>query len=95
MNEETGPDAYLRQQQAITTRADSLAGLAAIACPTLVLVGDGDQLTPPTLAHEMAAGIRGAARRGPRMRSPVVTRAAGRGDQGDGRMDAIMIVGQN
>ncbi len=60
MNEETGADAYLRQQQAIMSRPDSRPGLAAIACPTLVLVGDDDQLTPPALAHEMAAGIRGS-----------------------------------
>jgi pimeloyl-ACP methyl ester carboxylesterase len=60
MNEETGPDAYVRQQLAIIGRPDSRPGLAAIACPTLVLVGDDDQLTPPALAHEMAAGIRGA-----------------------------------
>jgi pimeloyl-ACP methyl ester carboxylesterase len=57
MNEETGPEAYVRQQLAIMGRPDSLPGLAAIACPTLVLVGDDDQLTPPALAHEMAAGI--------------------------------------
>jgi pimeloyl-ACP methyl ester carboxylesterase len=60
MNEETGPEAYCRQQQAIIDRPDSRPGLAAIACPTLVLVGDDDQLTPPALAHEMAAGIAGA-----------------------------------
>jgi pimeloyl-ACP methyl ester carboxylesterase len=60
MNEETGPDAYCRQQHAIIGRADSRPGFAAIACPTLVLVGDDDQLTPPGLAHEMANGIRGA-----------------------------------
>jgi pimeloyl-ACP methyl ester carboxylesterase len=60
MNEETGAEAYLRQQQAIMSRPDSRPGLAAIACPTLVLVGDDDQLTPPALAREMAAGIRGA-----------------------------------
>jgi pimeloyl-ACP methyl ester carboxylesterase len=60
MNEETGADAYVRQQQAIMSRPDSRPGLAAIACPTLVLVGEDDQLTPPTLAREMAAGIRGA-----------------------------------
>jgi pimeloyl-ACP methyl ester carboxylesterase len=60
MNEETGSDAYVRQQLAIIGRPDSRPGLAAIACPTLVLVGDDDQLTPPALAHEMAAGIRGA-----------------------------------
>lgn len=60
MNEETGADAYVRQQQAIIGRPDSRPGLAAIACPTLVLVGDEDRLTPPALAHEMAAGIGGA-----------------------------------
>lgn len=60
MNEETGPQAYIRQHQAIIGRADSRPGLAAIKCPTLVLVGDDDQLTPPALAHEMANGIRGS-----------------------------------
>jgi len=60
MNEETGAEAYLRQQQAIIARPDSRPGLAAIACPTLVLVGDDDQPTPPALAREMAAGIRGS-----------------------------------
>jgi pimeloyl-ACP methyl ester carboxylesterase len=60
MNAETGPEAYCRQQQAIIGRMDSRPGLAAIACPTLVLVGDDDQLTPPVLAREMAAGIPGA-----------------------------------
>lgn len=60
MNAETGADAYIRQQQAIIGRPDSRPGLAAITCPTLVLVGDDDQLTPPALAREMAAGISGA-----------------------------------
>jgi len=60
MAEETGPAAFLRQQHAIIGRSDSRPGLAAIACPTLVLVGDGDALTPPVLAEEMAAGIPGA-----------------------------------
>ena len=60
MAEETGPDAFLRQQQAIMGRPDARPGLAAIKCPTLVLVGDGDELTPPALAQEIAAGIAGA-----------------------------------
>jgi len=42
------------------SRPDSRPGLAAIACPTLVLVGDEDQPTPPELAREMAAGIAGS-----------------------------------
>jgi len=60
MAEETGAEAYLRQQQAILSRPDSRPGLAAIACPTLVLVGDGDEATPPKLAREIAAGIFGS-----------------------------------
>ena len=60
MAEETGADAFLRQQQAIMGRPDSRPTLAAIKCPTLILVGDGDELTPPSLSQEMAAGISGA-----------------------------------
>jgi pimeloyl-ACP methyl ester carboxylesterase len=60
MAEETGPQAFIREQQAISGRPDARPGLAAIACPTLVLVGDGDELTPPALAEEIAAGIPGA-----------------------------------
>ncbi|MGA8817660.1 MAG: alpha/beta fold hydrolase [Xanthobacteraceae bacterium] len=60
MNEDTGPEAYIRQQQAIMARPDSRPGLKAIDCPTLVLVGDDDRLTPPELSHEMAKAIPGA-----------------------------------
>jgi pimeloyl-ACP methyl ester carboxylesterase len=60
MASETGPEAFIRQQQAIIGRADSRPGLGAIGCPTLVLVGDSDRLTPPELSAEIAAGIPGA-----------------------------------
>jgi pimeloyl-ACP methyl ester carboxylesterase len=60
MAAETGVDAFLRQQQAIIGRPDSRPGLGAIKCPTLVLVGDGDEATPPELAHEIASAIGGA-----------------------------------
>jgi pimeloyl-ACP methyl ester carboxylesterase len=60
MNQETGAEAYIRQQEAIVSRPDSRPTLAAIDCQTLVLVGDEDQLTPPELAREMANGIRGS-----------------------------------
>ena len=60
MAEETGPDAFVRQQNAIMTRPDSRPLLASIACPTLVLVGDGDEATPPELNQEIAGGISGA-----------------------------------
>ena len=54
---ETGADGFIRQQTAIMGRPDSRPGLSAITCPTLVLVGDGDELTPPALAQEIAQGI--------------------------------------
>lgn len=57
MAEAVGRDAFLRQQQAILQRADSLALLPAIAVPTIVAVGDGDVLTPWALAEEMASLI--------------------------------------
>jgi len=60
MNEETGPEAYIRQQQVIMARPDSRPDLKTIACPTLVLVGDDDRLTPPELSYEMATAIPGA-----------------------------------
>jgi pimeloyl-ACP methyl ester carboxylesterase len=60
MASETGPEAFIRQQQAIMGRSDSRPGLAGIGCPTLVLVGDGDELTPPDLSAEIADGIPGA-----------------------------------
>src|SRR5215813_793350 len=40
MAEETGPETFLRQQNAIMTRADARPLLPTIRCPTLVLVGD-------------------------------------------------------
>jgi pimeloyl-ACP methyl ester carboxylesterase len=60
MAEETGAEAFIRQQTAIMNRRDSRPQLAAIGCPTLVLVGDADQLTPPERAQEIAAAIPGA-----------------------------------
>jgi pimeloyl-ACP methyl ester carboxylesterase len=60
MADETRVDAFVRQQKAIMNRPDSRPLLAEIHCPTLVLVGDGDELTPPELAKEIAAGISGA-----------------------------------
>jgi pimeloyl-ACP methyl ester carboxylesterase len=60
MAEDTGPEAFAREQLAIISRPDSRPGLAGISCPVLVLVGEGDQLTPPDLSREMAAAIPGA-----------------------------------
>lgn len=57
MAEHVGRDAFLRQQRAIMARPDSRPGLAAIACPTLVLAGREDAITPPELQIEMAQAI--------------------------------------
>jgi pimeloyl-ACP methyl ester carboxylesterase len=60
MAQEVGPEGFVNQQTAIMGRPDSRPGLAAIRCPTLVIVGDGDVLTPPERAEEIANGITGA-----------------------------------
>ena len=60
MAADTGAEAFVRQQRAIMSRPDSRPLLASIRCPTLVLVGDGDELTPPELAREICTGISGA-----------------------------------
>jgi len=54
---DTGPDVWAQQIHAIIGRANSVPMLGNITCPTLVVVGDEDELTPPELAREMAAGI--------------------------------------
>lgn len=43
----------------MVAKIDLRQRLSAIQCPTLVLVGEQDQLTPPALAEELAAGIKG------------------------------------
>jgi pimeloyl-ACP methyl ester carboxylesterase len=53
----TGAEAFVRQQTAIMNRIDSRPGLAAIGCPTLVLVGEQDTLTPPDRAAEIEAAV--------------------------------------
>ncbi|MBK1836183.1 alpha/beta fold hydrolase [Azospirillum sp. YIM B02556] len=58
--ERVGVDGYAREQEAIIGRPDSRPALAAIRCPTLVICGRQDVLTPPTLHEEMADAIPGA-----------------------------------
>jgi len=60
MAQNTGAEAFVRQQRAILSRPDSRPLLARVACPTLVLCGEEDQLTPVALSEEMAANIPGA-----------------------------------
>jgi pimeloyl-ACP methyl ester carboxylesterase len=55
-----GGDAFIRQERAIMSRADSLTLLPKIACPTLVLCGREDALTPLARHEEIAAAVAGA-----------------------------------
>jgi len=55
-----GKDVFARQQRAIMGRPDSRPTLKDIACPTLVICGQDDLITPPELATEIADGIRHA-----------------------------------
>ena len=56
----TGPEIFIRQETAILERADYRPLLPEIRCPTLVVVGADDAITPPPMAEEMAHGIAGA-----------------------------------
>jgi pimeloyl-ACP methyl ester carboxylesterase len=60
MTERVGRVAFERQQMAAMTRPDFRPLLASIACPTLVIGGLQDRVTPPALQEEIAAGIPGA-----------------------------------
>lgn len=55
--ERAGAAQLVRQNQAVLARPDLRPRLAAITCPTLVLVGEADMLTPPEHAREIAAAI--------------------------------------
>jgi len=52
-----GPEGFERQERAIIGRPDSRPDLPNIPCPTLVLCGRDDALTPPHLHEELADGI--------------------------------------
>lgn len=60
MADKTGPARFIRQQRAVMARPDFQPGLAAIRCPTLVLVGEDDAITPRFMSEDMADAIAGA-----------------------------------
>ena len=60
MAEAVGRDAFVRQQQAIIDRPDNRPFLSEIKCPTVVVVGEQDVLTPVKVAQEMHDGIPGS-----------------------------------
>jgi len=55
-----GAEGQRNQQRAMLGRPESLAGLAAVRVPTLVLCGAGDAVTPPADHEAIAARIAGA-----------------------------------
>lgn len=57
---ETAAAAVIDALEALRTRPDSRATLSSITCPTLVIVGDEDTLTPAALSRVIADGIAGA-----------------------------------
>ena len=61
MAADTGSEAFVRQQKAIMSRLDSRPLLCEqFVARRWLLVGDGDELTPPELAKEICAGVSGA-----------------------------------
>jgi len=60
MTRRVGAETFVRQQQAIIGRPDSRPLLPSITCPTLVLCGREDKLTPLEVHQEMATAIPGA-----------------------------------
>ncbi|MEM7168866.1 MAG: alpha/beta fold hydrolase [Pseudomonadota bacterium] len=54
MADGVGKKAFIRQQTAILGRRDQVPHLSAITCPTLILCGREDVLTPPLFHEEMA-----------------------------------------
>jgi pimeloyl-ACP methyl ester carboxylesterase len=60
MGDDVGPEAFIRQLEAVIGRADSRPTLAQITCPTLVLTSDHDNTVPNPLSTEIAEGIHGA-----------------------------------
>jgi pimeloyl-ACP methyl ester carboxylesterase len=60
MAERVGRDAFIRQQTAIMHRPDSLKSLGRISCPTLIVCGRQDALTPLARSQELVEGIAGA-----------------------------------
>lgn len=60
MMRRAGGAALARQNRAVMARPDLRAALLRIACPTLVVCGEADLLTPPEHSREIAAAVPGA-----------------------------------
>lgn len=60
MADAVGCPAFVRQQQAIIDRLDNRPFLSEIKCPTVIIVGEQDAMTPVKVAQEMHEGIAGS-----------------------------------
>ncbi len=56
----TPPAQWVQQNRALADRPDARLHLAAVHCPTLVLCGDKDLVTPAKLSEEIASLVPGA-----------------------------------
>ena len=54
------PEGIAAASRGMALRSDASDLLSSISCPTLVVVGEQDILTPPAVAHEYAARIPGS-----------------------------------
>lgn len=57
---DAGASQLIRQNRAVMSRPDARLHLPLLRCPTLVVCGDADQLTPPECSREIAALVPGA-----------------------------------
>jgi len=60
MIEAANPEGIAKALMGMAGREDSTDLLATLSCPTLVVVGEEDTLTPPSEAEKMNAAIRGS-----------------------------------
>ncbi|HEX5780218.1 MAG TPA: alpha/beta hydrolase [Xanthobacteraceae bacterium] len=60
MAEAVGFETFARHQQAIAGRSDHRGLLASVKCPTTVIVGASDRITPPAQAEEIVSLLPGA-----------------------------------
>jgi pimeloyl-ACP methyl ester carboxylesterase len=54
------PAGVAAAQRGMAQRPDSMDTLAKVTCPTLVIVGEQDTLTPPAESEKMAKAVKGA-----------------------------------
>ncbi|MBI5278539.1 MAG: alpha/beta fold hydrolase [Burkholderiales bacterium] len=57
---DAGAEQLIRQNRAVIVRPDARVHLGGVRCPTLVMCGDADQLTPSVCSQEIASLVAGA-----------------------------------